>query len=356
MTFLRLPVTGFLAVFALVGTGGCEFLESVGPNLVAPTISDTTTAWTAGAPRVLTASITVPSAWTVNAVYVRFARHHWPGPQAAKDGTATAVPGSPGQFTFMPPGAAQFQQPDSLFYRWFIDYKPAAGGQSASVSAPRARVVVGCSQAMIDAQLAADQAAITGSFSTTDPHLTLPGQGYGVLPHGLVSLFGNGVAFASVTAGMSLVNISLGSPQLLLYAPRPRGTNETPAAYQAALTDQVADPPYTLIGWAYGTVYDPSQRRRVGCIPTDKWFVHEAGYHRLDGGMDLTPPTETVPGEENMSTPPFGVPTGAFHPRIWDLHVWARPNGLPVLGVFSPIPTPGLVLPTGTFIKNEVFE
>lgn len=343
---------GAVLGLAALGLVGCEGLQ----NLAAPTITDATVPWTAGVERTLLADVMVPSAWQVDAVYVRYARHRWPGPAQAHDGLAEPVEGAPGRFRFAPPDGTAFQTADSVFYQWFIDYRPAGGGQGAFVQAPPARFVVDCTQAQTDADLAADQAAILAAYTTTDPHVVLPALGYAIPPHGYTSIVGAGVAFASVPSGFSPGGVTLGSPELLLYAPRPMAAGESAADYQATITDLVPDPPYTLIGWAYGTIYNPDQRPRLGCIPSERWFVHEAGYHLANGDMGLTPPAETVAGAENVLVPPPGIPIGVFHPRIWDLHLWASPTGTPTVAIFPPTPVPGLALPPATFFPAATFE
>jgi hypothetical protein len=350
----RKPVARHVAalVFALLSLGGCESLQ----NLAAPTIADATVPWTDGVERAFLADVTVPSAWQVDAVYVRYARHRWPGPAQAHEGVAEPVEGQPGRFRFVPTDGPVFRTSDSVFFQWFIDYRPAGGGIGDFVQAPQARFVVGCTQAQTDADLAADQATILAAFSTSNPHLDLPPRGYAIPTHGYTSIFGAGVAFASVPSGFSPGGVTLGAPELLLYAPRPIAAGESPAAYQAAITDVLPDPPYTLIGWAYGTVYDPANRPRLGCIPTEHWFLHEAGYHLANGDMVLTPPQESVVGAENVLVPPLALPPGAFHPRIWDLHLWARPSGTPTVSIFPPTPVPGLVLPSATFVPVATFE
>jgi hypothetical protein len=73
-------------------------------------------------------------------------------------------------------------------------------------------------------------------------------------------------------------------PQLLQYAPSPLSSPTDWLDYNGP------DGPYRLIGWAYLLEYEPGSRppsRR--CIADSEWFIHEAGWHLLDGGMLVTP-------------------------------------------------------------------
>jgi hypothetical protein len=133
---------------------------------------------------------------------------------------------------------------------------------------------------------------------------------------------GMGAAFAravDVPAGGGFVPFGTpvsGDPNLLLF--RPSAT----VAGSPDLADPLAT--YTLIGWAYAaTIGDdlPADRPpSTGCFPLHEWFFHEEGHHTVDGGF--------TPG------PPFSA-IGVYHPRLWDLHVWADASGVPRLGILN---------------------
>lgn len=221
------------------------------------------------------------------------------------------------------------------------------------------RRISDCSQTSIDDQFRQDQVSIVAGFgSQTHPHLFMSG------PHHLVSLRGAGVGFVPGPTPDGALDLAanggptLGSPSLLLYSPRPRRQGESEQEYLRAITDIFPDPPYTLIGWVYGKPMISTTRPvfQNGCVASDQWFIHEAGYHLNNGNMILEAPTEAVAGSVWRTlpvNPPFG---GIFHPRIWDLHVWRSPTGRPSLSINARTRQPGLVLPAGTFFTPETFE
>lgn len=395
--FGRLPGA---CLAALLGLGGCEGVDI--SALEAPTITDTTAApWLDGTPRRLTADVDVPSAWQVDAVYVRYARHHWPGHQIANEAEAPLDGGDMSSFAVEPADLDAAPRSHHLFYQWFLEYRLAAGGEEVlTVSSDVQDFVIGCTPAMTVADLNTAQAAVA-IYNVSNPHIVLPALGYAGLPHYFVSIGGNGVAFASgaggvigsaagpvggavggaLTAvgealgpfggpfvaaggavGQMTTSLQLSAPALLLYAPRPQAAGESDAAYMAAISDGAPDPPYTLRGWAYGTVYDAGNRPVMGCIPSSEWFVHEAGFHRTDGAMDFHQVDEAVAGASDgpgALPPPDApaTPAGSYwHPRIWDLHMWiAGPDSPPVLAINDPAGIPGIDLSAG-FFYAETFE
>ena len=342
----------------------------------APIVSDTTD-WEAQNGRDFTLSIDRPYLTTVDAVRLRFTRHYWPGFDSANIGETASEGGSE------PPsgsgiggvlvgwrasGAGLDTAPDShhLFYQWEVDYSQPFGFGSGTARTGVLDFVIGCPPDEIATQLRDMQTAVMAAHDTEDPIKTiLPTY----LPHGTVSIQDTGVGFAFAGGAVlgqipgyptSLVQAA---PSIVLYRPRPQREGESDAAYVAAITDPTGyDGPYALIGWAYGAAYNPSQRPILGCIPSSAWFVHEAGFHRANGAMDLYPVDEDVPGEAPVSgvLPPPGAPQSAdatfWHPRAWDLHVWLDGESTtPVLRIFSPSPVPGIDA-SGLFFAAETFE
>jgi hypothetical protein len=154
------------------------------------------------------------------------------------------------------------------------------------------------------------------------------------LSHGLAVLLGSGsVAVDNLGARDPM-------PQVLLYAP---------AADSAATTwtdFDGSDGPYRLAGWGYAARYQPgSQPPTRRCIAADEWFVHEAGWHLRDGGMQLTPGA--------VQEPPRPQPDDQiyfWHPRVWDIHVWRGENGEPTIAFRNPSARPGgVTMPEGAF-------
>jgi hypothetical protein len=164
--------------------------------------------------------------------------------------------------------------------------------------------------------------------------------------------------------GHHAARINLTSPTLLLYAPLGEPAH-VPFGQQGTFDDVWPDPPYELIGWAYGAVYDPGNPPRVPGIPRAAWFVHETGWHMWDGTQILTPPQEDCAGQvaplpPSPPSPTFvnaqGTVVSAItgHARAWDLHVWRNPDltQVPIMTLEEPfgrLPSETLDLPDGAF-------
>jgi hypothetical protein len=154
------------------------------------------------------------------------------------------------------------------------------------------------------------------------------------LSHGLVVLQGaGGVAVDNVRATDPM-------PQLLVYEPSPAST--------AAdwLDHDGADGPYRLVGWAHLAPYLPGSRPPSRpCVAASEWLVHEAGFHLMDGGMLLTANATSEPARP-------AVPVHFWHPRVWDLHVWAGADGVPAVAFANPNAREGGVrLPGAAFLQ-----
>lgn len=153
------------------------------------------------------------------------------------------------------------------------------------------------------------------------------------LSHGLVVLAGSG--------GVAIDNIEVSPPvpQVLIYSP---SEESEPGDW---LDFDGDDGPYRLVGWAFLVPYEEgSSPPDRPCIEAEEWFVHEAGWHLLDGGMQLTPGATTAP-------PSPTEPGGYFwHPQGWDIHFWRGADGVPTITFHNPQGRPGgLPLLQGTF-------
>lgn len=131
-------------------------------------------------------------------------------------------------------------------------------------------------------------------------------------------------------------------PQLLLYAPSPSSSAADWLDFDGP------DGPYRLVEWAYLAPYrpgaDPPRRR---CIAASEWFIHEAGWHLLDGGMLLTPDATAEPPRPQ---PEAGI--YFWHPQTWDTHFWIVEAGAPTISFANPNdPGGGLYLPEGAFFS-----
>lgn len=343
----------FLTLFCL----GCGTEEADSGQ---PSVRDTTPDWGAEPEaRFLQADVYVPAPWELSAVSVSYGRHSWPGSDKAHQGIAAQVEGVPGRFRFAVPGAEGYDPRDTVFYQWLLTCRQAEGEGYEDVTVletPVQRFVVGCSKEVEDRKLEEDQRVVLAQFDIEDPHQGLPG--YLPVPtHGFASVLGAGIAFANSTRLSREEAPVLGRPDLLFYAPRAREVDESPESYLDAITDLWPDPPYRLVGWAYGAVFDPENRPRLGCIASDYWFIHEAGYHLPDGDMLLTPPVESVRGSQVVKRPNPPRALGVWHPRMWDLHIWRSADGdVPAVSILPPFHVPGMLLPSGTFFMSEMFE
>ncbi len=235
-----------------------------------PTITDATSPWV-GPPsvRILRADVSVPSRWRLNNVFVRFARHSWPGPQAANHGSAAAQPGDT-RFFVVPAGVLQFPVSHTLFFQWLMEYSLADGGTEVlTAQSPLQRLVVGCSPADTRLSLGMPMVTHVARLTTATPHIVAPLQGFPVPAHLNASILGNGMTFAIPPGDIpSAGGVDLNRPALAFYAPRPPAPGETAQGYSATVSDPILpDPPYRFIGVAYTAHYDPALRPTVGCIP-----------------------------------------------------------------------------------------
>jgi hypothetical protein len=154
------------------------------------------------------------------------------------------------------------------------------------------------------------------------------------LAHGLVVLATAGAV------GVDNIEAKDPMPQLLLYAPSP---SSSPADW---LDFDGSDGPYRLVGWAYIAPYQPgSAPPSRKCVAASEWFVHEAGWHLMDGNMLLTPGATAEPPR-----PQLKVGIHLWHPQVWDIHYWIGDDGVPTISFANPkAPGGGLHLPEDSF-------
>ena len=147
-----------------------------------------------------------------------------------------------------------------------------------------------------------------------------------------------------VLKGMGLTLVQFEDPdrpQLLFYRP----VDGDPRSW---LDFEGPDGPYELVGWGYVPAPypvspEPPQRE---CIPTEKWFIHEAGWHLLDGDMRVTPESRL---EEPERPEDLESRIDFWHPAAWDIHLWVRKD-VPEISVLDPQAGPhGLELPSEAF-------
>lgn len=342
---MRLTSRPLLTLAAIIVAGlvvtGCDVVRRAQP----PTITGQVPTWQGPTtPKVLTARIGGNMAfWEVRGVFVRYARHGWPPTLIeARHGDAVQDTGDPTLWRFTLPAPEDFQDGFAVFFQWFVEYALPDGNDIATVSDTVRSFRVTCDTGGTARNLLRDQQRILGAFDVPNPQIALAPLGYAP-SHGFVSFNGNGVTFAKVLTMDGPPRI--GEPQVLMYAPTPGNISRIAEPF-------VADPPYTLIGWGYTARYVPGQIPFFFCFPAESWFVHEAGWHTLDGGFDATPPPEATPGAAPAPATPPTINIGAWHTRFWDIHLWVnRAGGLPGIGVLNPTgaPTGGTPLPGNAF-------
>jgi hypothetical protein len=326
-------------------------IASTGCGATFPTIRDTTPVpWTSGgnAGKVFSAEATNAANFRV---MLQFSSHRWV--PSAHESVVAPTAGTQNTFVFPVPSPGSLVNTQRIFYRWLVLGRGPSDLDTIYAQTPDLSFQIGCAAGQMVTDLRADQAGVLGLLGAlvtlTGPAdiAALATRGYGTPTHGNASVGGMGLAIGKFPAlgggGGALGAIALGAPGLLLYAPAP-GTNTT---------DVLPDFPYTLVGWAHGTAFTPGVRPTLGCFPFDEWFIHEAGWHEVNGSFTPTPPAETTPGTATITGPPFRLvpPPAAWHPRFWDMHVWLdTATGVPALGIVHPTLTiPGWPSAAGFF-------
>lgn len=153
------------------------------------------------------------------------------------------------------------------------------------------------------------------------------------LTHGDVFLKGMGV----VLAGFDLPEPR---PELLTYRPVDESSPDRWLDFEGE------DGPYRLTGWGYiPKRWQPgSEAPDWRCIQSGEWFVHRAGWHLKDGGMQVTAGAMEEP--ERPEDPNIWY----WHPAAWDIHVWLREGGVPEITIWDEsVMDVGLELPESAF-------
>lgn len=351
-----------LVVGALFGLSGCDLPDP-------PVVEDRTAApWAPGVSRDFLMTVEASPATLVEAVRLRFTRHLWPGFDKANVASVDEDGSVEGGWKASGAGLAGAPASHHLFYQWEVDYTFFGFGGGTVVS-PVLDFVIGCTPEATNDDLLSAQMSVVASHDTPTPHLSGTLTGYSVQPHGFASIRNNGVGFASPVGGLvglapgMALSTELGQPALILYKPRDPNPGESAEDHFKTVTNHSKPAgPYELVGWAYGAPYDPTVRPVMGCIPSSAWFLHEAGYHLIDGSMALYSVSEGVVGAATvggMLPPPDAPPPGDalfWHPRIWDLHMWRAEDGAPPrLAISRPEGVTGID-DAGLFVRPQTFE
>ncbi|RLJ59246.1 hypothetical protein BCF46_1394 [Litoreibacter meonggei] len=377
----KFQVFHFLICAVVIFVSGCS-----APVLVA----DETQNWEDNT-QYFNATLVVDDDFIIEEVWVSYARHYWPDMTAANRVEAEQVEAGSqaGAWRALVTEAPTFWKADSLFYVWGVKYRKQGSDETRTAySVPNTREphrrIVACSDASIEATLAQVFQTMTLLRQQSGQNIH-PAYALSPAHLGPVSLEGQGVPYShTATVAQTALkvhdarynNIQPGVPALLLYSPQSNDVVD--------ITDATSDEPYTLIGAAYGALHINAQRRpRMGCIPSENWFLHEAGYHLRDGGFHRTAPNESVPGQTPIALPggpntpaqipgsppyqpdpapqvdnPVSVLPAVWHPRLWDLHFWFSTDadaGI-VLAADTPSGQPGLSVPAQTFFFPETFQ
>ena len=234
------------------------------------------------------------------------------------------------------------------------------------------------------AALREEQARILARFGSLTRAQDLLAAGY-IPTHGAASIEGVGVTFTRIIdvpvllPGAPALPPVLGEPNLVMFAPA-AGATDTVAVCPvpvppargcpvdlasatrpgtATVTDALwADEPYVLVGWGYTARIDsgPGATLPLGAPPElaiiepAQWFVHEAGWHNLDGTFSIDRAFKDPPHAQHPHGPPE-LHVGAPHGRFWDVHLWGdRASGVPVVAMASPTPIDGITVPPGSFV------
>jgi hypothetical protein len=255
--------------------------------------------------------------------------------------TAAAPLPQSGVVTINLPPTLIFRRAQLVTATWYLDYMLSTGGTDTATVKDTVSRRMGCTAADVTTFLTSLQTIVTNPAQfpqtlSTVADFELLRQARYVPSHLFQSFVGQGVAFARPFEAFTGVNFTPTEPLLLLYAP--------PAATLAAAAAEplIPDLPYTLIGFAYAFHYDPSGPPSFDCMPREAWFVHEAGWHPASGGFFPQTFTEDNLGDSDPDFPPlianpgdlrFGAP---WHPRLWDVHLFIRPGGVPLLAACNP--------------------
>jgi hypothetical protein len=153
------------------------------------------------------------------------------------------------------------------------------------------------------------------------------------LGHGSVILAGMGLTLGQFE--------DPSKPNLLFYWP----TDSPPSEW---LDFDGPDDPYRLVGWGYIPALYPLQSEppEMECIPKNEWFVHEAGWHLLDGDMVITP-------QSRLEQPPIPSELEGkimmWHEAGWDIHLWIRDDVPAISLIDESLPAGGLQLAEEAF-------
>jgi hypothetical protein len=380
-------LSNIIIFWGLVSINSCPWNNSSSSNnngSSGPFLTETPPTWAiSDHPKTMTARVENLSGWQIVDPEVQFCRNdnllddgivH---PQRINTSRATVGQDGSSLSINVPTNLDNFAPNQIIYFRWKIGIKKLSDNSELPLWSPIESVRFSdCpSGQTLNSLLVSDQNMLAARYGTLTGNDDVSRLGL-VPTHGWANLDKMGVAFLvpnSVLSGLMInirnynpsrppdcnpASLAWGNPGLLFYAP----------ALNTNTTDQNPDFPYILIGWAYGDAYIPGRRPNLPCVPFEDWFIHEAGYHLMNGGFIPDAPSENNPGDAMKCTPtfpPITLESLMWHPRLWDLHIWRVASGVnggvPILskerppgtGVTSELPT-GLSVPSNSFFYPTI--
>lgn len=225
---------------------------------------------------------------------LQFSRHEWQ--PYAHEHVIPENPNDPTHYVFAPADPSTFPQGQRIFFRWLVLGGGPNDVDTIYAETPDREFRIGCAPGQDVEDLKADQQGVLARVGSlrrldNDAHVAQLGtQGYSVLTHGFASTKEMGVAFARTEALQS--------------SRTPRTSRRPPARRSAAF------------------------RPRRGSSTR--------GWHEVRGSFTATPPQESVSGTATMTSAPQRNFPPAWHPRVWDVHMWLDGGDLPALRIIHP--------------------
>lgn len=274
--------------------------------------------WNANTPIESHAVITQANGNPIPSNYMVTARVEWamPGGQQALHQELDVIADSATEFSVMATGQlAESARVGDL--RWLVE-----GTNDNLLGEANRRFQVDCPDGP-DAELASMQEEVLDRFGDFTTLQEIEDEGWAENTHGNINIRGIGISFIN--------------PQIELVADTPSLIMFIESGDDADPTNTALDEPLQLVGWGYPAPQVFEERPTFGCVPYHEWFLHAAGWHTPeDGGMVVDPGVENV--EEYPAALQAAEAGGgllAYHPQVWDLHLWADESGVPRVTIWN---------------------
>lgn len=218
------------------------------------------------------------------------------------------------------PHKDEFKKTQAIFFSWGLDGIQPDQTVVELVTTAVQSFRIGCPGTTTADTLKMIQATVVELY---DNALFLPPNPSYIASHSNDYFAGMGIAYGLILIEDPSYRPALQQPTVLFYQDGP--------------------PPNRLLGWGYAWHFDPADHPRWHCVPWEAWAIHEAGWHPADTGTFIpTPPADDVPvGSKAMDQKPSALPwtvsgtviPGFWHSRAWDVHMFPRISGVPVLAL-----------------------